>query len=103
VSSLLVMGLSNLLEMAWWAALSLRTRPLSPSIPRRTEGSSTDHLPLYVHSSSVPSFFACETFHLDSQSSVNCSRKGALRLVGWRSGLVLAHWLWLSFQWQGLQ
>lgn len=31
----------------------------------------------------MPSFLAWETFHLDSQSSVNCSRKGAFRVVGY--------------------
>lgn len=82
------MALSNLAEMAWWAALSLTTRPLSPIVPSRVVGSSTAHLPTYVHSSSAVepfsfSFFAWEGFHLVSQSSVNCSRKGALNVVGW--------------------
>jgi hypothetical protein len=86
VLSLLSMALGNLAEMAWWAALSLMTRPLSPSMPFSTVGSSTDHVPTYAHSSSsaLTSFFACDAFHRLSQSSVNCSRNGALSLVGWR-------------------
>jgi hypothetical protein len=73
--------------MAWCAALSLMTSPLSPSIPFSTEGSSTDQVPTYAHSSSsaLTSFFACEGFHRDSQSSVNCSRKGALSVVGYKT------------------
>jgi hypothetical protein len=84
VLPLLSMALGNLAEMAWWAALSLMTRPLSPTMPGSTEGSSTDQVPTYAHSSSsaLTSFFACEGFHRSSQSSVNCSRNGALSLVG---------------------
>jgi len=83
VLSLFVIALGNLAEMAWWAALSFSTRPLSPCRPRRTDGSSTFHVPTYAHSSSVFSFLAWEACHLLSQSSVNCSRKGAFRVVGW--------------------
>jgi len=52
-------------------------------MPPSTVGSSTLHVPTYCHSSSVFSFLAFDVFHRLSQSSVNCSRKGALRVVGW--------------------
>lgn len=56
---------------------------MSPLMPLSTVGSSTDHVPTYAHSSSVFSFLACETLHLLSQSSVNCSKNGALSVVGY--------------------
>jgi hypothetical protein len=39
-------------------------------------------------------FLACEGVHLESQSSVNCSRKGALRVVGYQEVSVDANEKW---------
>lgn len=85
--------LGNLAEMAWCAAGFLTTRPLSPSMPLYLMGSSTDHSPTYAHSSSassVDSFLALDDFHRWSQSSVNCSRKSPLRVVGYRATKVVS-------------
>src|SRR5271170_229986 len=38
-------GASKDAEMAWWAATFFTTSPLSPIIPLKTVGSSTDHCP----------------------------------------------------------